>query len=129
MVRAAFGDSRAQCASPECNGSLEIEVIHVLVSLASLAQSYDRKHLDCTTPCVSWHEAKGAIGDDKLRELALEYLVRTEVWRLEDSRMTGCGPLNVPLQISVSFVQLWYMDREGCFYFRECLQPEQRWHG
>ncbi|EJP62838.1 SET domain protein [Beauveria bassiana ARSEF 2860] len=63
-------------------------------------------------------------------ELTFDYVdgVVEEQDELEGN-VEGCGPLNVPLQISVSFVQLWYMDREGCFYFRKCLQPEQRWHG
>ncbi|OAA40543.1 histone-lysine N-methyltransferase [Beauveria brongniartii RCEF 3172] len=112
VVRAAFGDFKAQCEIPEGNGFLESEVIH---ALESLAQSYYRKHLECTTPRVSWHEAKGAVGDDKLRELPLEYLVRIEVWRLEglaNGRPWTFGTCRSRYQFLAStLVQLRYMKK------------------
>lgn len=128
VVRAAFGNFKAQCDSPESTSVLESELIHVL---ASLAASFHRIPLETMNPVVSWQEAKRDIPDDRLRQLVMEYLVRIEIWRLKglsNGRPWTFGTRSSRYQFLAStLVQFWYMDKEACFRYRERKTSGRDW--
>lgn len=130
VVRAAYGVFKTRCQSPGYTDFLESELIH---ALASLADSFHQLHLETPTPRVPWQAANAAIpGDDKIRQMAMEYLVSIEIWRrqgLSNGRMWVFGPDRCRYQFLAStLVQLWYMDREGCFDFRKTQTDSRDWN-
>ncbi|KAJ3495783.1 hypothetical protein NLG97_g3144 [Lecanicillium saksenae] len=128
VVRAAFGDFITQCASPGFKDFLESKLIHVL---ESLADSFNNMRLDTTSRRVPWQAAKRT-RDDKLKQLALEYLVRIETWRLEglaNGKPWTFGTRSSRYQFLAStLVQLWYMEKEGCFCAREIRTSSRDWN-
>ncbi|OAA53047.1 histone-lysine N-methyltransferase [Cordyceps fumosorosea ARSEF 2679] len=132
VVKAAYRDFKVQCDSMECSGFgfLESELINVL---ASLAENFHQPHLGTTNPPVPWRVAKMAIPNDgKLKQLTMEYLVRIEIWRREGlarGRPWQFGTHHSRYQFLAStLVQLWYMDNEGCFSFREVQTSSRDWN-
>lgn len=128
VVRAAFADFKAQYSFQEHTPVVESELIQ---TLASLAASFGRLRLDTTNTRVSWQEARLDIGDDKLTQMVMEYLVRIEIWRLKglaNGRPWTFGTQRARYQFLAStLVQFWYMDREACFCFRDVRTSSRDW--
>ncbi|OAA72789.1 hypothetical protein LEL_08573 [Akanthomyces lecanii RCEF 1005] len=128
VVRAAFGEFKAQCNCQENTPAVESELIQALASLAAI---FGRLRLDPMNTRVSWQEARLDIGDDKLTQMVMEYLVRIEIWRLRgiaNGRPWTFGTQRARYQfIASTLVQFWYMDKETCFRFREARTSSRDW--
>ncbi|TQV93869.1 histone-lysine N-methyltransferase [Cordyceps javanica] len=129
VVKAAYGDFKAQYESPGCTGFLEGELIH---ALASLSDAFCSMQLGVETSRFSWHAANMTIpGGDKLKQRAMAYLVRIEIWRLEGLAHGRPWTFGTPRSryqfLASTLVQLWYMDKEACFRFRKTRTSSRDW--
>lgn len=124
VVRAAFGEFKTKGDLPDFPVFLESELIHALQSLAETFHGL-RLH-----PRVSWDNAVEAM-DDQLKQTVLEYLVRIEIWRCEGVAHGKPWTFGTPSAryhfLASTLVQLWYMDREGCFSFRSVRTSSRDW--